>query len=313
MVETGSILDAAGWGGFPGVEPSRRNRDDRVPARRTRARLLVGPTHGARTDYAPPSMLLRATLVCSTSAMLALVGCATGLGGPIDGEGGAGGAPSTSSPTGTTTSSTGTTSTSSASGGGGTAGEGGAGTTSTTSSTTTSTTTSSSTGSGGGSGDVFFSEYVEGSSNNKALEIVNLRSTSLSLSSCVIERYSNGGSTPTNIALQGGSLPPGGVFVICNPSFAQPGLCDQTNTNINHNGDDALVLVCGGTTLDVFGRVGEQLNWGNPPTSAVDATLRRKCTVTSGDTNEFDAFDPAVQWNGFAIDTFSNLGLYDCP
>ena len=262
-------------------------------------------------------MQLRASLVSSVVVSIALVGCATGLGGPTDGEGGAGGAPSSSPATGTTTSSSGST-TSSASGGGST-GEGGAGATSTSSSSTTSatstssSTTSSSTGSGGGTGDVFFSEYVEGTSNNKALEIVNLRATNLSLSTCVIERYSNGGSTPFDITLQGGSLPPGGAFVICNTSFAQPGLCDQVNSGINHNGDDALVLVCGGTTLDVFGRVGEQLNWGNPPTSAVDATLRRKCTVTAGDTNKFDAFDPAVQWNGHPVDTFSNLGLYDCP
>jgi uncharacterized protein len=262
-------------------------------------------------------MLLRASLVSSSAALFALVGCATGLGGPTDGEGGAGGAASASTTTGTTTGTTGTTSSSSASGGGST-GEGGAGATSTTSSTTTGTTTSSatsssSTGGGGGTGDVFFSEYVEGSSNNKALEIVNLRATNLSLSSCVIERYSNGGTAPVDIALQGGSLPPGGVFVICNTSFAQPGLCDQVNSGINHNGDDALALVCGGTTLDVFGRVGEALPWGNPPTTSTDATLRRKCTVTVGDTNKFDGFDPAVQWNGFATDTFTNLGLYDCP
>lgn len=294
----------------------RRDRDERVPSRRTRASLLVGPAHGARTDYARATMLLRASLVSSFVVSIALVGCATGLGGPTDGEGGAGGAPSTSPATGTTTSSSSNTTTSSVSGGGST-GEGGAGATTsastTSSSSTSSSTTSSSTGSGGGTGDVFFSEYVEGTSNNKALEIVNLRATSLSLSSCVIERYSNGGTTPTDIALQGGSLPPGGVFVICNSSFGQPGLCDQTNSGINHNGDDAIALVCGGTTLDVFGRVGEALPWGNAPTTSTDATLRRKCTVTAGDTNKFDAFDPAVQWNGLPVDTFSNLGLYDCP
>jgi len=68
-------------------------------------------------------MQLRASLVSSVVVSIALVGCATGLSGPTDGEGGAGGAPSSSPATGTTTSSSGST-TSSASGGGST-GEGG--------------------------------------------------------------------------------------------------------------------------------------------------------------------------------------------
>jgi len=53
--------------------------------------------------------------------------------------------------------------------------------------------------------------------------------------------------------------------------------------------------------------------WGTPPTSTQGATLRRKCTVLAGDTNGNDPFDPATEWNGFPIDTFSDLGNYTCP
>ena len=50
--------------------------------------------------------------------------------------------------------------------------------------------------------------------------------------------------------------------------------------------------------------------WGTGLTSTMDNTLRRKSSVTAGDTNGADAFDPAVQWDGFAIDTFDGLGSH---
>ncbi|NJS16854.1 MAG: hypothetical protein HC787_08360, partial [Nostocaceae cyanobacterium CSU_2_110] len=37
-------------------------------------------------------------------------------------------------------------------------------------------------------------------------------------------------------------------------------------------------------------------------------TIRRKLTITSGDTNPDDAFDPSVEWDGFPQDTFNGLG-----
>ena len=39
--------------------------------------------------------------------------------------------------------------------------------------------------------DLFISEYVEGSGNNKALEIYNPTTTSIALNGYKIERYSN--------------------------------------------------------------------------------------------------------------------------
>ena len=53
--------------------------------------------------------------------------------------------------------------------------------------------------------------------------------------------------------------------------------------------------------------------WGTGLTSTENHTLRRKCTVTAGDTNIADPFDPATEWDGFAIDTFANVGSYHCP
>ena len=54
--------------------------------------------------------------------------------------------------------------------------------------------------------------------------------------------------------------------------------------------------------LDSIGQVGVDpgTEWGTGLTSTADNTLRRKATVTAGDPNGADAFDPAAEWDGFA-------------
>ena len=81
------------------------------------------------------------------------------------------------------------------------------------------------------------------------------------------------------------------------------------------NGDDAIVLRsggAGGTIVDSFGQIGVDpgTEWGTGLTSTADNTLRRLGSVTAGDTDPTDAFDPATQWAGFATDTFDGLGAH---
>ena len=78
------------------------------------------------------------------------------------------------------------------------------------------------------------------------------------------------------------------------------------------NGDDAVVLRKGTTVIDVIGQIGVDpgTEWGSGLTSTADNTLRRKAAVEAGDANGADAFDPADQWDGFAIDTFDGLGAH---
>ena len=66
--------------------------------------------------------------------------------------------------------------------------------------------------------DLFFSEYVEGSHNSKALEIYNPTNQIVDLSKYWIARYSNGSSTYTTggITQLEGFLPPHDVFVFVN-------------------------------------------------------------------------------------------------
>ena len=163
---------------------------------------------------------------------------------------------------------------------------------------------------------LIFSEYVEGSGNNKALEIANLDPGPVDLSTCSIERYTNGATTPSAIYdLPSQSLASGDVIVICHTS-ADPALLDfcdlQSSAATNFNGDDALVLRCSGQVKDSFGKVGEDPGsaWGSGDTVTVERTLRRKASVILGDTIPDDAFDPAAQWDSYPTDTFSGLGTY---
>lgn len=157
----------------------------------------------------------------------------------------------------------------------------------------------------------FISEYVEGSSNNKAIEIANTGPGSIDLSACELLRYSNGGTNGVSIPLSG-TLSAGDVHVVCNPSFdsGSISLCDETSGNITFNGDDAVELRCNGTTLDVIGQIGTDpgSEWGSGDASTANNTICRKSSVTSGDSNGADAFDPAVEWVGLPINTFSGLG-----
>ena len=159
---------------------------------------------------------------------------------------------------------------------------------------------------------VFVSEYVEGSGNNKALELYS--PTGLDLSLCAIRRYANGTMTPTSIALSG-TLAAGGLFVVCNPGISDASACDMTNATISHNGDDAYDLFCDGAVVDTFGRIGEDpgTEWAGGGLSTLDQTLRRKCSVTSGDVDGSDPFDPSVEYDGAATDDLSDLGVRSCP
>lgn len=161
--------------------------------------------------------------------------------------------------------------------------------------------------------DLFISEYVEGSSNNKAIELFNGTNAAIDLSAYRLELYANGAATPGTTLNLTGTLQPGGTYVIVNGSAndALKAKSNATSGVTNFNGDDTLVLKKGDTALDVFGQIGFDpgTKWGTT-VATVDQSLVRKDTVTTGDANGADAFDPAVEWNSQPIDTFTNLGSH---
>ncbi|MEW6580162.1 MAG: ExeM/NucH family extracellular endonuclease [Chloroflexota bacterium] len=169
--------------------------------------------------------------------------------------------------------------------------------------------------------DLFFSEYVEGSYNNKALEIYNGTGAAINLATgnYVVASYHNGGTTVTAQVALTGSVSANDVYVLAHgsASFASAAYVDQTtSTTLGwFNGDDAVILWkggVGGTILDVIGQVGFDpgFQWGSGLASTADNTLRRKITICAGDTNPDDAFDPSVEWDGYADNTFDGLGAH---
>jgi uncharacterized protein len=164
--------------------------------------------------------------------------------------------------------------------------------------------------------DLFISEYIEGSSNNKAIEIYNGTGAAIDLAAggYKIQMYFNGAVTPGTPINLVGTVAAGDVFVLAHASANATILAqaDQTSSVAWYNGDDVIVLLKGSTVLDVVGQIGFDpgTEWGTGLTSTADNTLRRKSTICAGDTNGADVFDPSVEWDGYAVDTFGGLGSH---
>ena len=170
-------------------------------------------------------------------------------------------------------------------------------------------------------GDLFFSEYVEGTGNNKALELFNPGDTDVNLNPSAAEQYNvrmyfNGSTAATLTIHLTGTVPAHGTFVLghTEATLAPILAAQQLGAGGWFNGNDAVALHKGASTtpLDVIGQIGNNpgTEWGTGLTSTADNTLRRKGSITTGDTNGSDAFDPAVEWVGFATNNVDDLGSH---
>ena len=168
--------------------------------------------------------------------------------------------------------------------------------------------------------NLFISEYIEGSSYNKAIEIVNMTGSTVNLSTGGYKLliYANGASDPLPTINLTGSVAHGDVYVVCHGSANAAILaqCDQIY-GFAFNGDDAIALAVGATPtlLDVIGQIGTDpgTDWnagGN--LSTAEHTLTRMTYIQAGDADGSDDFVPELnlEWFGFAQDTFSNLGSH---
>ena len=161
----------------------------------------------------------------------------------------------------------------------------------------------------------FFSEYLEGGSSNKALEIYNPADTPLNLTGYSVKVYSNGATSVGKTVTLTGTIPAKGTFVLYDTGSIQA-IKDKGQLAIgtgNFNGDDAIALYKDAQLLDVIGKIGERPvggGWGSSLTSTLNKTLVRKASINQGDTDPTDAFDPAAQWEGYAQDTVTYLGSH---
>ncbi|MCF8459760.1 MAG: lamin tail domain-containing protein [Flavobacteriales bacterium] len=186
--------------------------------------------------------------------------------------------------------------------------------------------------------DLFISEYVVGSGNNRALELYNPTANAIDLGTYKVGRFRDGSGTPMLLNLAG-TIPSHGTYVIVvdkrnasgtgleapvdmalqavadtfvNPTYV------QSNSPFYFNGDDAVPLIKGdGTVLvDLVGKIGE-----DPGTAWSDAngswwttkhTLIRKSTILKGDIDGLNDFLPEVEWDSLPENTFTELGWHTC-
>jgi predicted extracellular nuclease len=185
-------------------------------------------------------------------------------------------------------------------------------------STTINVTTNS--GGTGVASELFFSEYIEpNGGNNKALEIVNLTGTTVSLSGYSIKKQSNGaGDWIDEFDIASGtvtSIVPNDVFVIINESADDATLVaeadlkrannDTTNNGspLNFNGNDPVGLFKDGVLIDVIGTI----NQGSGAQFGQNTTLRRNGDINGPNTS----FDLQGEWTPFAANTFDGIGSFN--
>ncbi|WP_214892705.1 FN3 associated domain-containing protein [Exiguobacterium sp. H66] len=147
---------------------------------------------------------------------------------------------------------------------------------------------------------VILSEYIEGSSNNKAIEIYNGSGQIINLADYTLVQYTNGGPSESKITLSG-TIDPGKTFVIANSSANADikAKAQQTTGSLNFNGNDPVALKKGDVVLDIIGPVGSSADF------AKDTTLVRNANVTTGS----KTYEPS-QWTSFPVDTLTDLGSH---
>lgn len=154
--------------------------------------------------------------------------------------------------------------------------------------------------------DLFFSEYVEGTSFNKALEIANFTGETIDLeeSGYSIRKQSNGEGNWMGEFFLTGSILHEEVFVIANESSTEIELLNRAQqlkagAPMDFNGNDAIGLFKDGVLIDVIGVLDEVEDFGR------DVTLRRTAEII-----EPSAIFNTGEWEEFEVDDFSGLGSH---
>ena len=179
--------------------------------------------------------------------------------------------------------------------------------------------------------DLFLSEYSEGSSDNKYLEIYNPTDQAVDLSNYAIASVSN---DPTIVGWHeyfepfeaGASIASGETYVWANPGSNATILAVATTPTgetgtAYFNGDDAYALVKGTETsyvvLDIIGDFngdpGSGWSVAGVAAATKDKTLVRKSSVTKGN-NDFTASAGTTtensEWIVYDKDTFTYIGTH---
>ncbi|MCL1068247.1 endonuclease [Shewanella olleyana] len=165
-------------------------------------------------------------------------------------------------------------------------------------------------------GVLLITEYVEGGGSNKAVELSNVGGSDIDLDAAVytLSLYGNGSTDAGNTETLTGMLVAGESIVFHNSGADDAFKVGTESTVTYFNGDDALVLYKDDVVIDRLGKLGEDpgSEWTDPNDanfSTKDKTLRRKESVTMGDTDASAEFPgDNNQWVTFDKDTADGLG-----
>lgn len=158
---------------------------------------------------------------------------------------------------------------------------------------------------------LMFSQYVDGSSNRKGLEIYNPDGTTVNLADYEIQQFNNGGTAKTATFRLQGSLTSKQKFLV-GRSELQAELGSKVNqvAALSFNGDDAVVLVYKGTPVDRFGRIGErpEAGWGTAVSSLGNSFKRNETENPALSIDATATFDLDRSWSAWTNrNDFSNL------
>ena len=162
--------------------------------------------------------------------------------------------------------------------------------------------------------DVIISQYYEGASNDKYIEITNLGSESVDLSSYYLGRFSNTANPDDNAIYDNGSALSGTIAAgqslvyknasAENPAYAVANAVTST-TATYFNGDDPIALMNGGNTwgnrIDCLYATG---TWG------AEKSFYRKSTVATGST-AMSVLDGTGEWTEVSLAQVANANSTD--
>ncbi|MDH1005302.1 ExeM/NucH family extracellular endonuclease [Acinetobacter junii] len=158
---------------------------------------------------------------------------------------------------------------------------------------------------------LMFSQYVDGSSNRKGLEIYNPDATTVNLADYEIQQFNNGGTVKTAAFPLQGALASKQKYLI-GRSELQTQLGNKVNqvAGLSFNGDDAIVLLYRGTPVDRFGRIGERptSGWGTTVYSVANSFKRIQTHNPVISVDPTSPFDLDQSWQAWSDrNDFSNL------
>ena len=161
----------------------------------------------------------------------------------------------------------------------------------------------------GGAGGLFISQYYEGLSNDKWIELYNAGTSNIDLSAggyrlgiwanANRELWKSGNAPGSSIALTG-TIAPNTAYLVKNSSAVLPSYAtaDLSSGSLTHNGDDSVVLYTGSTyayanVVDAFGLTGN---------TAADKSFVRVSSVLQGTNVDFIA----GQWTEYSLTAVDN-------